>query len=157
MLRFAVVAFLDEVALEAEFEPDALPLHVSLFGAASSEADPDQIVAAVEAAYASYGPFEATGGDDEVIGADQIEVTLLDDAEELIEAHLTLVLLLRELGVRVDDPSIVAGAYQPHAPVGAEERLDRGERLELRAIAVLDLAPDGDDGRVVVLDQFPLI
>ena len=149
MLRFAVVAFLDEVALEAEFEPDALPLHVSLFGAVSSEADPDQIVAAVEAAYASYGPFEATGGDDEVIGAEQIEVTLLEDAEELIEAHLTLVLLLRELGVRVDDPST--------APVGAEERLDRGERLELRAIAVLDLAPDGDDGRVVVLDQFPLI
>ncbi|QOD93339.1 hypothetical protein [Chryseoglobus sp. 28M-23] len=157
MLRFAVVAFLDEVALEAEFASDALPLHVSLFGAASSEADPEQIVAAVEAAYASYGPFEVTGGDDEVIGAEQNEVTLLDDADELLEAHLTLVLLLRELGVRVDDPSTVAGAYQPHVPVTDEERIDRGERLELRAIAVIDLAPDGDDSRVSVLDQFPLI
>ena len=157
MLRFAVVAFLDEVALDAEFEPDALPLHVSLFGAASSEADPDQIVAAVEAAYGSYGPLEARGGDDEVIGADGMEVTLLEGADELVEAHLTLVLLLRELGVRVDDPSTVAGRYQPHVPIGGEERIDRGERLELRAIAVLDLAPDGDDDRVTLLDQFPLI
>lgn len=157
MLRFAAVAFLDEVALDAEFAPDAVPLHVSLFGAASTEADPDQIISAVEAAYASYGPFTARGGDDEVIGAEQYEVTLLENADELTEAHLTLVLLLRELGVRVDDPSTVAGAYRPHAPVTAEERIDRGERLELRAIAVLDLAPEGDDSRVTVLDQFPLI
>lgn len=157
MLRFAVVAFLDEVVLDADFAADALPLHVSLFGAASSEADPDQIVAAVEAAYASYGPFEATGGDDETLGAEQVEVTLLDDADELVEAHLTLVLLLRELGVRVDDPSVIAGAYRPHVPLTPHERIDRGERLELRAIAVLDLAPEGDDGRVVVMDQFPLI
>lgn len=157
MLRFAVVAFLDEVALGAEFDSDALPLHVSLFGAARSDADPDQIVAAVEAAYASYGPVEATGGDDETLGAGQVEVTLLDDADELVEAHLTLVLLLRELGVRVDDPSTVAGSYRPHVPVAPEERIDRGERLELRAIAVLDVAPDGHDGRVVVLHQFPLI
>jgi len=157
MLRFAVVAFLDEVALDAELSPDALPLHVGLFGAASSEADPDQIIAAVEAAYASYGPFQARGGDDEAIGAQQAEVTLLDEADELVEAHLTLVTLLRELGVRVDDPSVVAGRYRPHVPISDDERIDRGERLELRAIAVLDLAPDGDGDRVMVLDQFPLI
>ena len=157
MLRFAVVAFLDEVALDAEFSPDALPLHVSLFGAASSEADADQIVSAVEAAYASYGPFEARGGDDDALGDSEIDATVLEDADELIEAHLTLVLLLRELGVRVDDPSVVAGRYRPHVPLGADERIDRGERIELRAIAVLDLAPEGDADRVLVLDQFPLI
>ncbi len=157
MLRFAVVAFLDEVALDAEFTPDALPLHVRLFGAAASEADPDQIVSAIESAYASYGPFTAIGGDDDEVGADGTEATLLEGADDLIEAHLTLVLLLRELGVRVDDPSIVAGRYRPHVPTSGDERIDRGERLELRAIAVLDLAPDGDDDRVLVLDQFPLI
>jgi len=157
VLRFAVVAFLDEVALDAELVPDSLPLHVSLFGAATSEADPDEIIAAVEASYASYGPFTAVGGDDEELGAEGTEVTLLEGADELTEAHLTLVLLLRELGVRVDDPSIVAGRYRPHVPTTEEERIDRGERLELRAIAVLDLAPDGDGDRVLVLDQFPLI
>ena len=76
---------------------------------------------------------------------------------ELLEAHLTLVLLLRDLGVRVDDPSTVAGRYRPHVPLGAEGRIDRGERIELRAIALLDLAPDHDTDRAVVIDQFPLI
>lgn len=156
MLHFAVVAFLDEVALGAEFDRDELPLHVSLFTPASTEADLGQVVAAVEAAYASHGPFTAVGGDDDELGSDGYEATLLEEADDLADAHLTLVVLLRDLGVRVEDPALVAGRYRPHVPVG-DERIDRGERLELRAIAVLDLEPDGDDSSAVVADQFPLI
>lgn len=163
MLRFAVVAFLDEVALDAEFARDELPLHVTLLGASSTEADLDQVVTAVETAYASHGPFVGHGGDDELVGPDgDVEVTLIVDDGDLVDAHRELVVELRELGVRVDDPQFVGRGYRPHvvvATAGEDRagRVERGERLELRAIAVLDLAPDGDAALVRIVDQFPII
>lgn len=162
MLRFAVVAFLDDVALDAEFDADGLPLHVILLGAASTDADLDQVVTAVEAAYSSHGVFRAEGGDDELIGADEVEATLVIDDGDLADAHLALVVDLRDLGVRVDDPSIVGRRYRPFVAVAEDSddragRIERGERLELRAVAVLGLAPDGDRDRVRVVDQFPLL
>jgi hypothetical protein len=158
VLHFAVVAFLDEVALDTQFDRGEVPLHVTLLGPSSTEADLDQVVTAVELAYASHGPFFARGGDDEVFGADDgVEATLLDDAQDLVDAHLELVLDLREIGVRVDEPQYVGRGYRPHVTVAGDDRIDRGERLELRAIAVLDLAPEGDEDRVAVVDQFPLI
>lgn len=162
MLRFAVVAFLDDVALDAEFDADGLPLHVTLLGAASTDADLDQVVTAVEAAYSSHGVFRAEGGDDELIGADEVEATLVIDDGDLADAHLALVVDLRDLGVRVDDPSIVGRRYRPFVAVAEDSddragRIERGERLELRAVAVLGLAPDGDRDRVRVVDQFPLL
>ena len=162
MLRFAVVAFLDEVALEAEFDADALPLHLTLLDAASTEADLDQVVSAVEAAYAPGGVIEAVGGDDDLVGAAEREATVVVDDGRLTDAHLELVLALRDLGVRVDDPTLVGRRYRPFVAVADESddragRIDRGERLELRAVAVLDLAPDGDRARVRVVEQFPLL
>lgn len=162
MLRFAVVAFLDEVALEAEFDVDALPLHLTLLGAASTDADLDQVVSAVEAAYAPGGVIEAVGGDDDLVGADEREATIVVDDGRLTDAHLELVVALRDLGVRVDDPTLVGRRYRPFVAVVDDPddragRIDRGERLELRAVAVLDLAPDGDRSRVRVVEQFPLL
>lgn len=162
MLRFAVVAFLDEVALEAEFDVDALPLHLTLLGAASTDADLDQVVSAVEAAYAPGGVIEAVGGDDDLVGADEREATIVVDDGRLTDAHLELVVALRDLGVRVDDPTLVGRRYRPFVAVADDpddraSRIDRGERLELRAVAVLDLAPDGDRSRVRVVEQFPLL
>lgn len=162
MLRFAVVAFLDDVALEAEYDADELPLHVTLLTAASTDADLDQVVTAVESAYSSHGVFRAEGGDDELIGSDEVEATLVVDDGDLADAHLALVVDLRDLGVRVDDPSIVGRRYRPFVAVAEDSddragRIERGERLELRAVAVLDLAPDGDRDRVRVVDQFPLL
>ena len=53
MLHFAVVAFLDEVALGDELPLDDLPPHVVLLDRALTEADLGQVTAAVELAYAS--------------------------------------------------------------------------------------------------------
>lgn len=158
MLHFAVVAFLNEVALGAEFDPDDLPAHVVLLDRAMTEADLGQVTAAVEVAYASHGPFEAVGGDDDELGEDARPATLLDDDGSLVVAHRTLVLGLRELGVRVADPSLAGLGYQPHVPVPlSDDRVDRGERLELRSIAVLELDPEGAAGTARVAEQFPLI
>lgn len=163
MLHFAVVAFLDEVALGDELPLDDLPLHVVLLDRAMTEADLGQVTAEVELAYASHGPFEATGGDDDELGEDARPVTLLDDDGSLTRAHRTLVMGLRELGVRVADPTLAGLGYLPHVPVPESyDRVDRGERLELRSIAVLELAPavGGRAGELVtarVAEQFPLI
>jgi hypothetical protein len=160
VLHFTVVAFLDEVALGAELQLDDLPPHVLLLDHAITEADLGQVTAEVELAYASHGPFEAIGGDDDELGQDARPATLLDDDGSLVVAHRTLVLGLRELGVRVADPTLTGVRYQPHAPVPQSyERVDRGERIELRSIAILEIEPEGSpaSGTARVAEQSPLI
>jgi len=158
VLHFTVVAFLDEVALGAELELDDMPPHVVLLDHAVTEADLGQVTAAVELAYASHGPFDAVGADDDELGQDARPATLLDDDGSLVAAHRTLVLGLRELGVRVADPTLTGAGYQPHVPVPASyDRVDRGERLELRSVAVLELEGGAAATTARVAEQFPLI
>lgn len=158
-MHFAIVAFLDDVALDAEFAADEMPLHVTILPPCETEADLGQIEAAADAAFAQFPPFEAEGGDDELFGPRQdVEVTLVEDDGDLMAAHLQLLAQLRQLGdVRVSDPSHVGRGYRPHVTATAGERIDRGERFELDAIAVIDLAPDDDSSRRRVIAQLPMI
>lgn len=158
-MRFAIVAFLDDVALETEFDAGELPLHVTLLGPSETEADLGQVEAAVDAALAQFAPFEVEGGDEELFGPRRdVEVTLVEHDGDLAAAHLELLAQLRQLdGVRVANPEYVGRGYRPHVTATADERIERGERFELDAIAILDLAPDGDRARRRVVAQFPLL
>ena len=158
-MRFAVVAFLDDVALDAEFGAGELPLHVTLLGPCETEADLGQLEAALDAAFAQFAPFEAEGGDDELFGPRQdVEVTLVEDDGDLQAAHLQLLAQLRQIGdVRVVSPQYVGRGFRPHVTAVDGERIDRGERFELDAVAVLDLAPDDNASRTKVVAQLPLL
>ncbi len=156
MLRFAVVSFLEPVALDSEYAAGALPLHVALLSSASTDADLGQVAEAVEQAVAAFPGFAARGGDDDEHD-DGTEVTLLDEAGEIVDAHRALIAELRDLGVRVDDPGRVGRGFRPAVSITAEERIERGERVELRAVAILDCAPEGDGSRRRVVVQMPLL
>jgi hypothetical protein len=157
-MRFAVCAFLDDVALDAEFDAGALPLHVTLLGNATIGAEQGQLEAVLEAVAAGFPPFEAEGGDDAGFGPDgDIEVTLVEDDGSLLRAHLELVGLLRRLDLRLDPPAYAGRDYRPHVTVRDGDRIERGESFELAAIALVDLEPDGDRGRRRVVAQLPLI
>ncbi|WBU39304.1 2'-5' RNA ligase family protein [Homoserinibacter sp. YIM 151385] len=155
MLRFAVCAFLEDLALGSELDRGALPLHVTLFPPSTTEADQGQLEAALEHVLAQFGPFEAAGGDDELFGARRdVEVTLVEDEGSLAAAHVGLVRALSPLGVRVPDPAHVGRGYRPHVTVTAEgDRIERGERIELDAVALL--LDEGGVWRVAA--QLPLI
>ncbi|MBN9605185.1 MAG: hypothetical protein J0G30_01060 [Actinomycetales bacterium] len=159
MFDFAICCFLDRVALGAEFDAEELPLHVTLLGPARTEAELGDIEGAVEFALADFGSLRATGGDDELLegGGAPFEVTLLDDAEDFVRVHRELIAALRELGVELADPASAGRRYRPHVAVTTEERIERGEDLEVRAVAILDLAPEGDASRARVAAQLPLI
>ena len=156
MLRFAVVSFLEPVALDSEYAAGELPLHVTLLSLATTDADLGQVAEAVETAVAAFPGFAARGGDDDELSGG-VEVTLLENAAEIVDAHRALIVELRDLGVRVDDPSRVGRGFRPAVSRPQEERIERGEHVELRAIAIIDCAPEGDRDRRRVVDQMPLL
>ena len=156
VLRFAVISFLEPVALDSEYGAGALPMHVTLLAHASTEADLGQVAEAVETAVAAFPGFTARGGDDDEFSGG-VEVTLLDDADEIVHAHRALIAELRELGVRVEDPARVGRGFRPAVSITSEERIERGEHVALRAIAIIDCAPEGDRTRRRVVDQMPLV
>ncbi|TPW75533.1 2'-5' RNA ligase family protein [Schumannella soli] len=159
-MRFLVAAFLDDVALDAEFEPGTLPLHVTLLGPGDTHADQGQLEAGIEAALAAFAPLEVEAGDDELFGdAHDIEVTLLDDETgELDAVHRALIQQLRPLGVALVDASYAGAGFRPHVTATDGDRLDRGERVELDAVALLERDAHAEGGPVWrLIAQFPLI
>jgi 2'-5' RNA ligase len=153
-MRLVIVAFLDDVVLGARFAPGALPLHVTLVPPADTDAGPGQVEAVIEAALAAFGPFEVEGGDDELFGArNDVEVTLVVDDGTLARLHRELLLALRPLGVRVPRPDQIGAGFRPHVTVQDGERIERGERAELDAVALLVR----DAGEWELVAQFPLI
>ncbi|TPW72843.1 2'-5' RNA ligase family protein [Schumannella sp. 10F1B-5-1] len=160
-MRFLIAAFLEDAALDTEFAPGTLPLHVTLLSPAETDADQGQLEAAIESALAAFGPIETEAGDDELFGgADSIEVTLLDDDEgELDAVHRALIQQLRPLGVRLLDPQHAGAGYRPHVSVTDDgDRVDRGERVELDAVALLERDAHAEGGPVWrLVAQFPLI
>ena len=152
-VRFAVAAFLEPVALDAELDPEELPLNVVLLDAARTDAGLGEVEAALERALAGFAALTAVAGDDELVpGAG--EATLLEEAEDFTGVHRALVAELRPLGVRVERPERVGASYRPRVAATDSDRLDRGDEVEARAVALLDLS---EPGVVRVAAQFPLI
>jgi 2'-5' RNA ligase len=153
-MRFVVVAFLDDVALGERFAPGALPLHVTLVPPAETDAGLGEAEAAIESALAAFGPLEVEGGDDDLFGArHDVEVTLVEDDGTLARLHRELLLALRPLGVRVPQPDQIGAGFRPHVTVQDGERIERGERAELDAVALLVRDADGWE----LAAHFPLI
>lgn len=155
-MRFAVVAFLDGQPIGASFEPGELPLHVTLLPPAATAASQGELEAAIESVLAGFGVLEAEGGDDELLGpARDIEVTLVEDDGSLAELHRELLVALRPLGVLVANPEYLGAGFHPHVTIGeaGDERIERGERIELDAVALLTRG----DGPWELTAQFPLL
>lgn len=153
-MRINLVAFLEDQPLGAEFEPGEQPLHVTLLPWAETDTDLGELEAAIESALAQFGPLDAEGGDDELFGDDEdIDVTLVEDDGTLAALHRELLVALRPLGVRVLQPRHVGVAYRPHVTVQGDERIERGERITLDAVALLTR----DDGPWELVAQFPLL
>ncbi|MBI5161849.1 MAG: 2'-5' RNA ligase family protein [Micrococcales bacterium] len=147
-----VVAFLDDLPLGAEFEPGEQPVHLTLVPRTSTDAELGQLEAAIESALAAFGPLEIEGGDDELFGPDHdVEVTLVEDDGTLASVHRELLRALRPLGMRVLAPPFVGAGFRPHVTVRGDERIERGERLTLDAVALLTR----DDGPWRLVAQFP--
>jgi hypothetical protein len=152
-VRILVGAFLEDQPLGERWRRHELPDLVALVDPVDVDAELGQIEAAVEVALSAYGPLYAEGGDDVVIGYPEGDVAIeLEDDGTLAAVHRDLV---RGLLPVLADPDAARAAYRPQVAIRDDDRLERGDELELDAVAILVLDADADEWELAA--QFPLL
>lgn len=150
-MRILVGAFVEDQPLGERWARHELPDLVALVDPVDVDAELGQVEAVVEVALSAYGPLIAEAGDDVVIGYPEGDVAVqLEDDGTLAAVHRDLLRGLRPL---LADREGAGRGWRAEIPIRDDDRIERGDELELDAVAVLVL--DADEWELAA--QFPLI
>lgn len=155
-MRILVGAFVEDQPLGERWARHELPDLVALVDPVDVDAELGQVEALVEVALSAYGPLVATAGDDVAVGAPEHDVAVqLEDDGTLAEVHRDLLRGLRPLLAGDDGRGGAGRGWRAEIPIRDDDRLERGDEIELDAVAVLVLDEDADEWELAA--QFPLI
>ncbi len=87
----------------------------------------------------------ATVGGDDYFGPEgQIHVTKLEMNPELMSLHTALIDTLKASGAVFDDPQYIEEGYVAHATVWYDKRLNKGGRVSIKDLSLVDMFADND-------------
>jgi len=152
MPRVVVVVPLSPLRDGDRFRVEDWPLHVTVVPPFSTEASDDEIAGVIEGVTAEHPPFTARAGDERLFGRDNtIPVNLVDEHPDLTRLHRALVAALRPLATDPTERAFTAPVFVPHVTVKGDRRAIAGEQLDLRQVALVDMAARADPrGRSVL-------
>lgn len=149
--KYTLVAFLEPVAVGAEFSMSDWPLHVTLADIFAIE-----LSTGVEQKLADlligWSPVKLIAGKDTVLGT--AEVTLIDKSDELQGLHDKIVDLLEVNDAQFNNPGFTRAGFLPHATIQKSGRLHEGDMVEISKISLVDMFVNGDWQKRKVLVSF---
>ena len=152
MPRVVVVVPLSPLDTGDRFRVENWPLHITVVPPFSTEASSDDIAAVIEGVTTEHPPLTARAGDERLFGRDNtIPVNLVDEHPDLTRLHNELVSALRPLASDPAERAFTAPIFVPHVTVKGDRRTTAGEQLDLRQVALVDMAARADPrGRSVL-------
>jgi hypothetical protein len=143
--RLVVVLPLAPLAAGARFSFRDWPLHLTIVPVfEASVAESIERMTRFTAA-----PIAVTVGGDEGFGSSlSMVVSVIERSPELDALHINLI---SALGTPVfENPEYTGAGYRPHVTVKKHGRVNRGDRLDLTQLALVDLTPGADREVVAV-------
>jgi 2'-5' RNA ligase len=142
MSRYVVVLPLTPMTAGDSFLTRDWPLHVTLVPVFESAAEPPQLGSCLAAVAASADPFTVIARQDEAFGPSHtIPVTVVESTADLDALHAACVAALDHLDPAYENPEYMSEGYRPHVTVKRHGRVDAGDHLHLRQIALVDMQP----------------
>ena len=142
MPRLVVVLPLTPLQTGESFTVAGWLLHITILAPFETDAAPADIARLLAATMAGFGPVTVVAGQDELFGRrHDIPVTVIDANVELTRLHDRLVEALLPLA---SDPSELAFSgpeFRAHVTIKQQRRVQAGDELVLKQIALVDMAP----------------
>jgi 2'-5' RNA ligase len=152
MSRYVVVAPLVPMAAGDRFITREWPLHVTIVQVFASASTSAQVGRRLEALAAGSAPLTVTADVDEQFGPSHtIPVTVIAPTLELHALHAACVAELDDLAPEYENPEYMGPGFRPHVTVKRHERINAGDVLELRQLALVDMNPGQPEGGREVL------
>lgn len=137
MTRLVVVLPLGALRVGSSFAVADWPLHVTVLPPFLTDAEPAEIMAAIETATRHQPALTVRAGEDTLFGRKHnVPVTLIRPDEELTRLHHTLVAAIRPFAAMPD-----RSGFNAHVTVKPPARVHPGDTLTLSQIALVDMLP----------------
>ncbi|WP_394769337.1 2'-5' RNA ligase family protein [Lacisediminihabitans sp.] len=152
MPRLVVVLPLVPLLVGQTFAMEDWPLHITVLPPFLTDASPERIADAIAAATSDLPAICAIAGRDELFGRrHNVPVTVVEHNEALARLHRTLAAALLPFAAAPDESAFTGPGFRPHVTVKPHGRVQEGEVLSLRQLALVDMAPrDAPQGRLVL-------
>jgi hypothetical protein len=142
--RLVVVFPLEPLGAGEGFSLRDWPLHLTVVPTFTG-VDLTRAQSAISPILAAHRPLQLRTGPDEGFGRSMtIPVSVIVPSIELTELHSALVTALLAVGAVFDDPEFIGSGYRAHVTMTRRASVHEGDRLNLRQVAIVDMAPEGD-------------
>lgn len=141
MSRLAVAHFLERWPAGTEFPAGRLPLHLTLAGNFTVDADADAILTTI--AGLGLAPTTARVGKTELFGrSGNVQVRVIERVGALRDIHSAIVNSLTGMGATFDTPGFNLDGFRPHITEVPGQTIP--ETVTVDSVTVIDLRPEGN-------------
>lgn len=81
----------------------------------------------------------------------EVQVTILELTDALKALHSTILFALEAGGLVLNNKEFAYGEFLPHTTVQKHARLNKGDKVRITALSIVDMFPEGDPYRRRVL------
>jgi len=155
--KYTLAQLLEPMPEGTEYAASDWPLHVTLADVFATNWDVPTMVGELTRLLSRAKPFASAAVGNAYFGpSHQTHVTLLEKNAKLKQLHYDIIATLEKGGAVFNQPQFIREGFAPHSTVRPHARLQKGERVMLTAISIVDMFPGGDPYRRKILKTIPL-
>lgn len=152
--KYCLVSFINPIEIGTEFSMENWPLHVTLADVFAIDLLHTEIELKLNILLSDKPVVKIFANQEVILGT--TKVVLLDKTSEIIDLHLSLIELLEKNGAFFNSPEHIKSGFIPHCTIQKSERLNKGDRISIDRISLVDMYPDQDWQQRRVLKTFDL-
>lgn len=143
--KYAIIQLFEDMAVGTKFAASNWPLHSTIADTFAIEWDVPTLIEKLTELLDSHAEAVSTVGDDKFFGENgQVQVALLEKTESLQQLHDDVIATLKQGGWKPNDPQFANEGFLPHSTVQSHGRLNKGEEVIFKELAIIDFFPEGD-------------
>ncbi len=157
MQKYVFVKLLEQPPDNGVFHMKDWPLHVTVVPLFAIDKTEDELLKLVRKITKNTPPPSATADKDELFGVNHdLRVTILDMSQELKHMHKHIYSQLISRGAVFDQPQYCGENYRAHTTVQKSGRLQRGDKVVIDELALVDMFHNGDIRQRRIIDSIRL-
>lgn len=143
--KYAIIQLFEDMVVGTQFSASNWPLHSTIADTFAIEWDVPTLIEKLTELLDSRAEVVSTAGDDRFFGDNgQVQVVLLEKTEGLQQLHNDVIAMLKQGGWKPNDPQFANEGFLPHSTVQSHGRLNKGEEVAFKELAIIDFFPEGD-------------
>lgn len=136
------MSFTKPIDFGTKFEISEWPLHITLADVFAIDQKGSNIVIQITDLLENQSPITVRVTDDAVLS--QTRVVLVENSKDLLALHNNLVDLFEANGAIFNSPEFIHEGFLPHCTIQNAERLNKGDKIRIDTVTLIDMFPDGN-------------